>query len=131
MSSMEKKFAYFPAAWYPILHSKELATGEKKVVKAFAGEIVLFRGESGKVGATLPHCPHMGTHFRAGKICGEHLTCPLHLRQYDMEGKCVHVPGSKDIPKGSDVRHLPVHEEVGILFIFLGKDVGFSFPLNS
>lgn len=128
---MEDKFKYFPASWYPILKSNELADGELKCVSAFAGELVFFRDSERQANCVFSICPHMGTHFKGGKVNNGKLICPLHLREYGASGKCVHVPGLKDVPQNSHPSSLPVHEELGIIFVFLGSEIGFEFPTFS
>lgn len=128
MNEQDFKFNYFPESWYPVLLSTELKVDEIKTLKAFAGELILFRGEDSRVGAMLPVCPHMGTHMKSGKISGNHLICPLHHRRYGYDGKCKKVPGSNEIPENAHSISLPVHEEVGIVFVFLGREASFPFP---
>jgi phenylpropionate dioxygenase-like ring-hydroxylating dioxygenase large terminal subunit len=128
MNVTEKKYKYFPASWYPIFHSDELRKGQSKVVKAFSGEFIMWRGHDGTVGAVMSHCPHMGTHFKGGKVEGNNLVCPLHLRKYGTGGKCTLVPGSDKIPENAHTQKIHVHEDVGIIFVFLGKEIAFPFP---
>ncbi|MFA6236574.1 MAG: Rieske (2Fe-2S) protein [Bacteriovorax sp.] len=127
MNITEDKYRFFPQSWYPVLLSSELSPGQIKEVKAFDAFFIVFRGEDKKARALFSHCPHMGTKFLAGKIKGNHLQCPLHLREFNESGNCMHIPGATDIPKNAHTSSFPVHEEAGIIFVFLGTSP-FKFP---
>ena len=129
MNVSEEKFKYFPTSWYPVLLSEELQENEHKLVNVFNTTLVFFRNTKKIVGVMQPHCSHMGTSFKAGKVCGEHLVCPLHLREYDVNGVCKNIPGIAQIPSNAHQISFHVKEYAGIIFIFLGSQVTFDFPL--
>jgi phenylpropionate dioxygenase-like ring-hydroxylating dioxygenase large terminal subunit len=73
----------------------------------------------------------MGTSFKAGKVCGDHLVCPLHLREYAVSGACKKIPGITQIPNNAHQSALKVKEFAGIIFVFLGSQPSFDFPMFS
>lgn len=128
MNILENKYKFFPKSWYPILLSSELSVGEVKEIEAFQSSFIIYRSEDKIAKAVFSHCPHMGTKFLAGKVKENNLQCPLHLREFNNLGHCVLIPGAKEIPKNAHVNSFPVHEEAGIIFIFLGSAPSFPFP---
>jgi nitrite reductase/ring-hydroxylating ferredoxin subunit len=120
-------FNYFPDSWYPVLLSQELKKLAHIEVKVFNTEIILFRAEDHSIGALKPICSHMGTRFRAGKVCKNFLQCPLHLREFDKQGQCQKILGTEEIPTNAHLFHLKTHEYAGIIFVFLGEKP-FKFP---
>ena len=125
---MEKAYKYFPESWYPICLSHEISKGEVKEVKRFDLNLTLFRNKKGKVGLVKNFCPHMGTRLCNGHVNDETLVCPLHHRKFNLEGKCVEIPGTNKSVDNSDVMSLPIHEDMGLIFAYLGKKPKFEFP---
>ena len=89
----------FPYGWYPALLSSELAVGEVKPFRAFATELVIWRGEDGTVRMLDAYCKHLGAHMgHGGKVDGNRLECPFHAWRYNGEGVVEEIPYSKSIP---------------------------------
>lgn len=55
------------------MSSTELKIGAVKSIRLCGQELVLFRGENGKVSALDAYCPHMGTHLGNGKVVGNNV----------------------------------------------------------
>lgn len=89
--------------WYFVMKSDEIRKGEVKSFQLCGQELVLFRGEDGKVSALDAYCPHMGTHLGKGKVVGNNVRCFFHHWQYNKEGQCVDIPCQKDIPAKAKV----------------------------
>ena len=119
---------YYPEAWYPICTSKELPKGKVRCIEAFDSKLILFRGENGNAGVVSRYCPHMGTDLTRGEVIGSRLRCPFHQRVYSTEGKLEKAPDYTEIPSDCDLGTLPLHEHLGIVFIFLGEKPTFDFP---
>ena len=126
---MEKQ--QYPESWYPLCHSTDLQKGKTLVIKAFDGELLLYRGESGEAGVVSRHCPHMGTDLKAGKVVGEVLQCPFHHRTYGADGQCLNIPGPSKKKGGASLKSYPLKECFGLLFIYFGKVPKFEFPTFS
>lgn len=106
--------------WYSAIWSRELK--EKPVAKTFLNEkVVLFRNDRGEVGALEDCCCHRAAPLSLGEISGATLACGYHGLQFDVNGKCVHVPGQTDVPSGAKVRSYPVHEKNNVVWIWMGE----------
>ncbi|MEM7437558.1 MAG: Rieske 2Fe-2S domain-containing protein, partial [Myxococcota bacterium] len=69
----------FPAGWFLVCFSDELAPGQVKSLQWMGLEVVAFRTEAGRPCLSDAFCPHMGAHFgHGGTIEGETLRCPFH-----------------------------------------------------
>ena len=119
---------YYPEAWYPLCLSSELPRGKARRVAAFDSQLILFRAKNGQAGIVSRYCPHMGTDLTRGEVIGNRLRCPFHQRSYNTEGKLEDAPDYKVLPKNCDLATLPVHEYLGIVFVFLGEKPTFDFP---
>ena len=54
---------HVPNGWYTACSSHDLAPGERLSFIAVERELVVYRGESGRVSVLDAHCPHMGAHL--------------------------------------------------------------------
>lgn len=79
-------------AWYVAARSDQLKPGEviKRVI--METDIVLFRGEGGKVGALVDKCPHKHLPLSLGKVKGNNLTCRYHGWAFDETGTLKDIP---------------------------------------
>jgi phenylpropionate dioxygenase-like ring-hydroxylating dioxygenase large terminal subunit len=106
-------------AWYTALWSDELT--DKPVAKTFLNEkVVLFRNAAGKVGALEDCCCHRAAPLSKGEVAGEYLACGYHGLKFDMNGRCVEVPGQTEVPAGAKVRSYPVIEKNHVVWIWMG-----------
>lgn len=88
-----------PFGWFCIGYSDELAPGEVRNIHYFDRDMVLFRTASGKLGLTVPACPHLGAHLgHGGTVHGESLRCPFHQWQYNTDGVITDIPYASRIP---------------------------------
>jgi len=105
--------------WYTALWSHELT--DKPVGKTFLNEkVVLFRNASGKVGALEDCCCHRAAPLSKGELSGEYLACGYHGLKFDVNGRCVEVPGQPEVPSGAKVRAYPTHEKNNVVWIWMG-----------
>ena len=56
----------YPNGWYRICLSSDVKKGEVIPITAFGQELVVFRGQNGKLGVLNAFCPHLGTHLGHG-----------------------------------------------------------------
>jgi phenylpropionate dioxygenase-like ring-hydroxylating dioxygenase large terminal subunit len=83
----EDLFHRLPRGWYFVALSGDIAAGTLNSYPFMGREIVVFRPERGEAAALDAHCPHLGAHFgHGGKVVGETLKCPLHGRQFGVDG---------------------------------------------
>ncbi|OJT23728.1 (2Fe-2S)-binding protein [Archangium sp. Cb G35] len=107
-------------SWYLACPSEALRPGQVMGWSLGGRELVLFRGQSGRVQALSAHCAHMGAHLAHGTVIGEHLRCPLHHWQFDGSGICRAVPGHADASGRPGQRAFPVVERYGAILVFNG-----------
>jgi len=107
-------------AWYVAAWAHEV--GSEPLPRTLLGEpVVLFRGESGKVGALEDRCAHRGLPLRFGTVTGDTLTCGYHGVVFDCSGKCASVPGQDRIPAAMAVRSFPIVEKDELIWIWMGE----------
>jgi aminopyrrolnitrin oxygenase len=79
----------WPVGWYVVARSHDLKPGKLLRVTLAQQELVVFRTESGALGALEARCPHMGAHLGQGRVRGEHLECGLHCWRIGTDGAVV------------------------------------------
>ena len=55
-----------------------------------------------------------------GKLRGDTVECGYHGLTFDCTGKCVRVPGQDVIPQTAKVPSYPIHENMGLAWIWMG-----------
>jgi aminopyrrolnitrin oxygenase len=83
-------------------------------------ELVVFRGQDGRVGALDARCPHLGSNLTAGRVIRDCIECPYHHFRFDREGVCR--------TQGLRGRAYAVEERFGAIFVFLGPRPLFPMP---
>lgn len=108
-----------PNGWYHIGVSSQLAVGQVKAVKYFNRDLVLFRGEDGKVCLLDAYCAHLGANLGiGGKVVKNTIQCPFHAWCYDGTGQCVEIPYAQKIPPRAKVQAMPVMERNGLILAY-------------
>jgi 3-ketosteroid 9alpha-monooxygenase subunit A len=116
----------FPRGWFAVASSREI--GRKPAnVHFFGKNMVVYRGESGRVVMLDAWCPHMGTKLGSGEhsatttdasfMEGDAIRCPFHAWRFGPDGICNHIPyHDGPIPPGARVASWLVEERYGIVF---------------
>jgi phenylpropionate dioxygenase-like ring-hydroxylating dioxygenase large terminal subunit len=111
-------FPAYPTGWFAVGFSTDFAPESVTTRHYFGQDLVVYRTRDGVVHATEPHCPHLGAHFgHGGRVDGERLRCPFHGWCFDGKGQCVEIPGAERIPPRAVVRHWPLVEQNGVVFV--------------
>ncbi len=106
--------------WYVAALDHELIDG-KLLGRTLLGEnVMLYRGESGKVIALNDRCPHRGALLSKGRLEGDDVRCMYHGIKYDGTGKCVQIPGQDMIPPKLKVRGYPIVERSHFIWVWMG-----------
>jgi 3-ketosteroid 9alpha-monooxygenase subunit A len=116
----------FPRGWFAVANSADIKRSPYNA-RYFGEDVVLFRGESGKVVMLSAYCPHMGTHFGKSKnshvvssgalLDGDSICCPFHGWRFGADGRCNNIPYfDGPIPSAARVRSWQVTEQYGIVF---------------
>ena len=113
-----------PNQWYAILPSRAVKTKQIVAVKRLNLDLALFRNESGEIGCVVDQCAHRGAALSRGKVKGTCVQCPFHGLEFDREGKCSFIPANgkastADISR-YNVKHYPVREKNGIIYLWYG-----------
>jgi len=73
--------------WLDVIAAKELLIGQILTVEREAGDVVVWRTESGQMVACDARCPHQWAHLgTAGAVDGEEIVCLSHFWRFDQEG---------------------------------------------
>ena len=110
--------------WYAVLSSHKVRRGRVIGARRFGENMVFFRDDGGVLGCVTDKCAHRGASLAKGCLKDGNLQCPFHGIEYDMNGKCVHIPSEgrasvKDYSR-FDLKHWAVQEVGGIVFLWHG-----------
>jgi phenylpropionate dioxygenase-like ring-hydroxylating dioxygenase large terminal subunit len=115
-------FSNYPNSWYAMAYSHEIGRGESKSVHFLGRDLVLFRGEDGKLNGIDAICPHLGAHLGGGEVVGNTMQCPFHGWRFDGNGACVAIPYADRVPSIARVGHWEVREENGQVLVWFHAD---------
>ncbi|MCW5773831.1 MAG: aromatic ring-hydroxylating dioxygenase subunit alpha [Rhodospirillaceae bacterium] len=105
--------------WYGAAFSREL--GERPLARRICGEpVVLFRTQSGAVGALEDRCPHRSAPLSGGHCKESTIQCGYHGIEFDPSGACTLIPHQPNIPPRMRVRAYPAAERWGRIWIWTG-----------
>ncbi len=107
-------------AWYPLTWSR-LVTRELACHRVLGNELVVYRAESGGAIALADVCPHRLAPLSKGKLRGDAVECGYHGMTFGADGRCIRIPGQKLIPANASVRSYPLHEKMGLVWIWPGN----------
>jgi phenylpropionate dioxygenase-like ring-hydroxylating dioxygenase large terminal subunit len=110
--------------WLPAALVEELPAGGPPVPVRLLGEdLVLYRDEQGRPGLLGIHCSHRGADLSYGRLEDGGLRCIYHGWLYDLNGRCLEMPGE---PAGTTfhekIQHsaYPCVERAGVIFAYMG-----------
>jgi len=118
-----KKFGvsgFVPEGWYWLVRSAEIKQGKAYPAKFLNTELVLYRGDDGKIRSFDAHCPHMGAHLCDGFVEGNSIRCPFHYWKYDENGHCTEIPAQKDIGNIPTLNSHKIKEAYGLVWLWTG-----------
>jgi 3-ketosteroid 9alpha-monooxygenase subunit A len=116
----------FARGWFAVANASEV--GRKAMsLHYFGQDMVLYRGESGRLVMLDAYCPHMGTHLGSGPSTatsrspthmeGDNIRCPFHAWRFGPDGVCNNIPyHDGPIPAVARVKSWPVEERYGVVF---------------
>ena len=110
---------YVLNTWYPVAWSRDIgrSLAKRRIVEK---DLVLYRNSQDKVIAQLDICPHRMMPLSMGRLQGDKIQCGYHGMEFDCTGKCVRIPGQDKIPAGAKVQTYPTHENMGLVWIWMG-----------
>ncbi len=105
--------------WYPLTWSRQV--GRSLSSHCIVGkQLVVYRTAAGQVAAMDDSCPHRLMPLSMGKLKGDTIECGYHGLTFDCSGKCVRIPGQDLIPAGMRTQSYPTHEQMGLVWIWMG-----------
>ena len=117
--------------WQPVALSSDLAPGAPpRPIRIMAEDIVLFRDDTGHVGALDRKCAHRCTDLALGRIEDGGIRCPYHGWLFDIDGQVLDAPAEAN-PATKDrirARSYRVHEAGGAFWIYMGPGESPVFP---
>lgn len=106
--------------WYPAAWSKDVT--QSPLPRTFLGEqVVLYRGADGTLAALEDRCCHRAAPLSLGAVEGNNLRCGYHGLTFDMQGRCVAIPGQDNVPSTARVRAYPIEERDSVVWIWMGE----------
>ena len=114
-------------SWYVVTRSKTIGRGQVQTFDMLHRKVAVYRGADGIVRATDARCAHLGANLGHGKVVGNGLKCAFHGWCYDENGRCLSAPGLST-PPHRKLRHYPVQEKWGLIWIFNGPRPLFELP---
>lgn len=107
--------------WYPVVASWEVGSNPLGITR-LGENLALWRDHDGVVHAIEDRCPHRGARLSKGWNLGNRLACWYHGVEVDGQGTVCDVPAISNSPLvgTSCVRHYPVQEANGAIFVFFG-----------
>jgi phenylpropionate dioxygenase-like ring-hydroxylating dioxygenase large terminal subunit len=113
-------------AWYLAAMASE-CTVQPMARTLLNEKVVLFRTLDGAAVALEDRCCHRLAPLSLGDVEVGGIRCRYHGLKFDARGACVDIPGQDKIPADMCVRHFPLVERDGLLWIWMG-DVAKANP---
>lgn len=107
--------------WYWAMRSDEIKRGRARPLSFLGRELVVYRGEDGRVRALDAYCPHMGAHLAEGLVEGDSIRCLFHYWKYNEEGRCIEIPCQKFCDFVPRIDTWTVEESYGLVWIWAGR----------
>jgi phenylpropionate dioxygenase-like ring-hydroxylating dioxygenase large terminal subunit len=109
--------------WYPVTFVRDFTNGRPYGFTLYDEPFVLFRDKIGKLACLADICPHRAAPLSEGQIIDGKIECLYHGWQFDLEGKCQHIPQLPEeaaMPRNACVKSFSVVEKQGIIWFWRG-----------
>jgi 5,5'-dehydrodivanillate O-demethylase len=115
--------------WQPVCQAADLKPGRPLPRRILGEDITLYRGDSGKIYAVGPRCPHRGLQLSAARVKGETLECFYHGWTFDGAGQCVAQPCEpQSFAQKVRIPSYHAREYIGLIFVYFGEGAPAEFP---
>lgn len=112
---------FLRSAWYAAGFSGDLEPDMLQQAWIAGQPLVLFRRPDGTAVALEDRCCHRGAPLSCGRIEGDSVRCMYHGLRFDPGGRCIEVPGQRQVPDNMRVRAFPLCERDGWLWVWMGE----------
>ncbi|HNY11512.1 MAG TPA: aromatic ring-hydroxylating dioxygenase subunit alpha [Candidatus Wallbacteria bacterium] len=109
--------------WYAVLQSNELRKGKKAGIRRFGEDLVLWRGDDGKIACVADKCIHRGASLSCGTVVKGRIKCPFHGFEFDPSGRCTLIPANGSatpVPSNFKTASYAARESHGYIWLFFG-----------
>ncbi len=106
-------------AWYPLTWSRNVTRALARH-RLLGDDLVVYRSEAGAPIALDDMCPHRLAPLSMGKLRGDAVECGYHGMTFAPNGRCIRIPGQPVIPPSARVSSYPLHEKMGLVWIWPG-----------
>jgi len=122
----------FPRGWLMVARASDLIDAPTPI-RMLGRDLVIYRGESGRIVLLDAYCPHMQAHLAAEqssaaathRIEGDSIRCPYHSWRFGSDGRCDHIPYFDGaIPPAAKIRAYPVEQRFGCVFAWHDPEGG-------
>jgi phenylpropionate dioxygenase-like ring-hydroxylating dioxygenase large terminal subunit len=112
--------AFVKNTWYVAAMAEECC--DTPISRMILGErVVLFRLPDGRGAALEDRCCHRLAPLSMGDIEPDGIRCRYHGMKFAPSGRCIEIPGQDEIGPQMGVRHYPLVERHGLLWIWMGE----------
>jgi phenylpropionate dioxygenase-like ring-hydroxylating dioxygenase large terminal subunit len=108
--------------WYMAAWAEELQHGVPLAKRLLDVPLVFWRASEGRIVAQEDRCPHRMAPLSLGRIERDAIRCLYHGAKFDLEGRCIEVPGQEQMPANLKVRTFPLIERAGMLWVWMGTE---------
>ena len=109
--------------WYPAMLASKIRPGTVQAQLLLGTPLAICRDFQQRTFAFRDMCPHRGMPLSFGRIDGDRLECSYHGWQFDMSGRCRHIPSLVDgatlQTEKIGVTTYPCEERDGYIWVYL------------
>lgn len=114
-----RKTLFVRNAWYVAARQNEVS--DAPLARTILNEpIVILRNGQGEICALEDRCCHRGAPLSLGTATAKGVRCGYHGLEFGTDGKCIEIPGQKNIPKKFRVKSYPVVAKGDYVWIWMG-----------
>ena len=110
--------------WYPVTFVRDFAAQRPYGFTLYDEPFVLFKDKAGKLACLQDICPHRAAKLSDGQLVEGKIECLYHGWQFDLSGKCQHIPQlpkEAKIPHNACAKSFTIVETQGIIWFWRGK----------
>ena len=109
-------------AWYVAAWDREVEPGRILARTIIDQPLVIYRTGDGGLVALEDRCCHRFAPLSLGRLEGDDLRCMYHGLKFGPDGRCIEIPGQKQIPQSAFVRRYPVQQSGSWVWVWMGDE---------